>query len=168
MWYTGWVPESFKRNPNTICFVCKKPIYRRPSEVKANKGHVFCSPLCYGIYQRKEIPCVVCGKSILAGFNKKTCSRKCANINRAGIHYKIGRPQDKARTFKILKRRLLIERGKKCERCGYDRYQILHVHHKNRNRSDNRPENLEIICPNCHYEEHHLKRRQNTKSWKIS
>jgi len=52
------------------------------------------------------------------------------------------------------------ERGTKCERCGYKKYEILHVHHKNRNRNDNSMENLEIICPNCHYEEHYLE-----KSW---
>lgn len=62
--------------------------------------------------------------------------------------------------FRALKLRLMRERGKKCERCGYSKYEILQVHHKNRNRLDNRTENLEIICPNCHYEEHLLK-----KSW---
>jgi 5-methylcytosine-specific restriction endonuclease McrA len=31
----------------------------------------------------------------------------------------------------------------------------LHVHHKNRNRKDNRPENLIVLCQKCHTEEHH-------------
>ena len=152
--------EGYKRHPNIKCSVCNKPIYKRPSQIEINRGKVFCSMNCYGLYSRKEIPCTVCGKLILAGLNKKTCSRSCANIQRTGIKYKIGRPRDKAVTFRIIKLRLMEERGKKCESCGYNKYEILQVHHKNRKRTDNRMGNLEIICPNCHYEEHLLE-----KSW---
>lgn len=155
--------EQYKRHANTNCFICKKEIYRRPSEIKSSMGHVFCGSTCYGISQRKEIPCVVCGKLILAGYNKKTCSRSCANINRAGIKYKIGRPNDKAETFRVLKIKLFKIRGEKCERCNYNNKEILHVHHKNRNRKDNRAENLEILCPNCHYEEHFLEKVSKQK-----
>lgn len=43
----------------------------------------------------------------------------------------------------------------KCARCGYDKYpEILEVHHKDCNRENNNLENLELICPNCHQEEH--------------
>lgn len=152
--------ERYKRNPNTCCIICKKEIYRRPSEIKANNGRVFCSSVCYGISLRREIPCLVCEKLILAGFNKKTCSRSCANKHRAGIKYKIGRPRDKARTFRVLKLMLMEKKGKNCERCNYNKYEILQVHHKNRKKTDNRIKNLEILCPNCHYEEHFLE-----KSW---
>lgn len=148
--------ERYKRKPNTECFMCKSPIYRRPAEIEKNCGRVFCGIKCYGLSSRKESPCVICGKLILAGLNKKTCSRSCSNKYRTGIKYKIGRPKDIARTFRILKLRLMEERGKSCEKCGYNKYEILQVHHKNKNRNDNRIENLEIICPNCHYEEHYL------------
>lgn len=152
--------ELYKRKSNTNCFICKKPIYRRPSKIKATKNQVFCGSTCYGISLRKEIPCLICDKLILSGFNKKTCSRICANKYRTGIQYKIGRPKDKAKTFRIIKLRLLEERGGKCERCDYDKYEILQLHHKNRSRNDNSNKNLELICPNCHYEEHLLE-----KSW---
>ncbi len=149
--------EPYKRNPNTECAVCKKPIYKRPSQIKANGGRVFCGQICYGISQRKETPCIVCGKPIMSSLNKKTCSRACANINRTGIKY-IGIPKkDKVKSQQALKVRLLKLRGKKCERCGYNKYEILQIHHKNRDRNNNNLENLEIICPNCHYEEHLLR-----------
>jgi hypothetical protein len=48
-------------------------------------------------------------------------------------------------------------RGNVCERCGYERYEILQIHHKNRDRNDNDLGNLELICPNCHCEEHFIK-----------
>ena len=152
--------ELYKRRPNTNCIVCKKEIYRRPGEIKINKGRVFCSIYCYGINCRKEKPCKICNKLILSSLNKKTCNRICANKYRKGIKYKIGRPMDKAKTYRIIKLRLLEEKGKNCERCGYNKQEILQIHHKNRNRADNSYQNLEIICPNCHYEEHYLE-----KSW---
>jgi hypothetical protein len=154
------VVEQYKRKPNTECIICKTPIYRRPVEILRNQGRVFCSNNCYGIASRRENPCLVCNKPILAKFNKKTCSRICSNKHRTGIKYKIGRPLDKAYTSRTLKLKLMKIRGEKCERCNYNKKEILQIHHKNRNTKDNREENLEIICPNCHYEEHFLE-----KSW---
>lgn len=55
-----------------------------------------------------------------------------------------------------LKKRLIEENIKenKCEICGLnswlDKDLPLHLDHKNRNHYDNRLENLQIICPNCH------------------
>lgn len=152
--------ELYTRKPNTICKICSKAIYRRPKEISHNNGRVFCSAICYGIANRKEVPCVVCGKLILSQFNKKTCSRTCANTHRIGIQYKIGSPKDKVKTLRSLKQKLFLIRGKACERCGYKQYRILQVHHKNRNRNDNELDNLEIICPNCHCLEHYLKNKQ--------
>lgn len=103
---------------------------------------------------------MICRKLILTGTNKKTCSRVCANKHRIGIKYKMNRPRDKVTFYRSLKIRLLQQRGKKCGRCNYNKYEILQVHHKDRNRSNNELENLELICPNCHLEEHYLK-----KSW---
>ncbi len=152
--------EKYKRDPNTKCNICSKPIYKRPFEIQANKGRVYCSMICYGISCRKEIPCAVCGKLILSGLNKKTCSRSCANKHRVGIKYKQNRPRDKVVSYRILKIRLLKLRGKICERCTYNKYEILQVHHKDRNHANNDLNNLLLICPNCHFEEHYLE-----KSW---
>jgi 5-methylcytosine-specific restriction endonuclease McrA len=41
----------------------------------------------------------------------------------------------------------------KCTECGAqmrDRPDLLHVHHLNRNRRDNRPQNLRVLCALCH------------------
>ncbi len=152
------MPELHKRNPNTKCLICNKLIYRRPSEIE--KGRVFCSISCYGIACRKERPCLICGKLILSGLNKKTCTRGCANKHRKGIQYKINRPRDKVKSQRVIKLRLLQERGKLCEKCGYNKYEILQVHHKDRSKNNNNLKNLQLICPNCHYEEHFLE-----KSW---
>jgi len=154
------VTERYKRNPNTTCVVCHKHIYKRPCEIERNKGRVYCGMNCYGISCRKETPCVVCGKPILAGRHKISCSRACANIYRARVGYKYNKPRDKVKGQRALKLRLLETRGRVCEKCGYNKYEILQVHHKDKDRSNNDIENLELICPNCHCEEHFLE-----KSW---
>lgn len=152
--------EKYIRKPNTACLICKKQIYKRPGEIERNNGRVFCSTTCYGISCRNEKPCIICSKPILSSANKKTCSRACANKHRKGIKYKLNRPRDKVKSYQALKVRLLKARGEVCERCGYDKYEILHVHHKDKDRFNNNLSNLELICPNCHYEEHYLE-----KSW---
>ncbi len=148
---------EYKRNPNTKCLICSKPVYKRPAEIERNGGRVFCGQVCYGISCRKEKPCTVCRTLILASANKKTCSRKCANIHRTGIKYKINRPRDKVKNIRSLKIRLLHQRGGTCEVCTYDISKILEVHHIDRNKENNELKNLKLLCPNCHSEEHHLK-----------
>jgi len=49
-----------------------------------------------------------------------------------------------------------------CSKCGYkahpkDRCNIL-VHHKDSNPSNNHPDNLEVICDNCHAKIHGWKK----------
>ncbi len=151
---------EYIRNPNTNCCVCHKPVYKRPSQIKLNHGKVYCGLECYGISCRREKPCIICGKPVLAGLNKKTCSRSCSNKLRIGTHYHGGYSRSKVKNYQSLKMRLIAQRGKKCERCGYGKLEILQVHHVNKDRNNNELSNLELICPNCHYEEHLLQ-----KSW---
>ncbi|MFH1855293.1 MAG: HNH endonuclease signature motif containing protein [bacterium] len=152
--------EQYIRNPNTVCTVCKKPIYRRPVQLKTSNGNAFCTMSCYGLFCRKEVPCTICEKLILSGLHKKTCSRACSNRSRAGMSYNHNQPHDKVKNYKALKIRLLNKDGKSCKKCGYNKQEILQVHHKDKNRLNNDLGNLELICPNCHFEEHYLE-----KSW---
>ena len=155
--------EEYKRNPNTQCLICGKRIYKRPREIEINKGNVFCSSACFGKSCRKEIPCTICGKLILSSLNKKTCSRTCANKNRIGIQYKTNETKDKVKHSRLLRSKLYAERGAFCERCGYSTKEILQIHHRNRDRDDNKLTNLELLCPNCHSLEHYTNQDKTLK-----
>lgn len=64
----------------------------------------------------------------------------------------------------------LIESGlkeKKCECCGLESWNgqeiPLELHHINGNRTDNRIENLQILCPNCHAQTDGYRGRNKTR-----
>ena len=85
------------------------------------------------------------------------CSRKCkdkasrleSDISIKPSHYRTGEDNYRQIAFR--------HHPKKCNRCDYDKIvDILHVHHKDRNHKNNRPDNLEVLCPTCHDEEHFL------------
>ena len=43
----------------------------------------------------------------------------------------------------------------KCAICGYNKYEeVLEVHHKDGDRTNAAVENLELLCPTCHTENH--------------
>ena len=66
-----------------------------------------------------------------------------------------------------LRKKLLREGLKepKCEHCGNSVWMgqpiPLELHHKNGDNTDNRLENLELRCPNCHY----FTETYKTKNW---
>ena len=55
--------------------------------------------------------------------------------------------------------------GWRCERCGEG--PPLEVHHRDRDRANNDPANLEAICKSCHIREHdRLKDRPAARAWR--
>jgi len=62
------------------------------------------------------------------------------------------------KVFSILtKQKILIRQNFCCNECG--KYsELLQFHHKNGNRADNRLENCEALCPNCHAKKTRLER----------
>lgn len=130
-------PKIIHEN-NCSCFVCGKQFYRSESRMKVSRsGLSFCGRICKELAQK-----------IHGGLNVKAIQPS---------HYGSARvPEYRAIAFSAHEH--------KCNRCSYSKVsEVLEVHHKNRNRSDNSLENLEILCPTCHEEEHYM-----TKSGKWS
>jgi predicted DNA-binding protein YlxM (UPF0122 family) len=68
-------------------------------------------------------------------------------------------------------RRLLLDTGLKreaCERCGLDQWQgrrlTIALHHLNGDPGDNRLENLQFLCPNCHSQTENYGGRNRTSA----
>lgn len=153
---------SYIRTPNCSCRTCDKKIYRRPVQIQS--GNVYCSQSCKGIFTRKgRGNCKTCNIEISqigkpGGRPWKTyCSRSCANKGRVGTKYKQEISLSKHKRSQNLKAMLIDLRGPKCEKCPCDIIGILHCHHilEVSNGGDDTPENLMLLCPNCHYTEHH-------------
>jgi hypothetical protein len=133
------------------CAVCSKEFTHISS--RCNKAK-YCSRKCF--YKSRigkgltQYSCRHCDKKFNApkSTNRKYCSKKCIN-----------KEQKKSFNPKFTTvRKQMLARGmiNKCQKCGYDEVkEILGVHHKDKNRNNNKLENLMVLCPNCHSIEHH-------------
>ena len=115
--------------PNVQCAQCKKAFYKRTSRQKGSKsGLFFCCRACKDTAQR------------IGGIKEITPPHYGATV---GLYN--------------YRNRALLTLQNKCDICGYNRIpQILQVHHKSGDRSDNSLNNLQILCPTCHQEVHFL------------
>lgn len=138
-----------------------------------NRGrHRFCSLSCAAKYrnetywaklQRPNSQCAHCG----AWFYKKPSSKK---NSKSGLFFccrahkdagqRIGgieeiQPSHYGTTLQDYREIARRAYPWCCNQCQYDDVpEILVVHHIDRNRSNNKLSNLEILCPNCHALEH--------------
>lgn len=68
-------------------------------------------------------------------------------------------------TIERLTRRVVLSDGRcllTCEKCGgFNKDKEQDRHHKDRNRSNNNPSNIEILCTPCHVKEHNKERTRS-------
>ena len=101
-----------------------------------NKTH-----LTINCCERCNLPFIV---SIHDSNRKKFCP-DCVNV----------KDKENAVRGNIKHRKKLIQsKGNKCKQCLCDDIDVLEIHHKDRDRSNNVDENLEVLCANCHTIEH--------------
>jgi hypothetical protein len=116
-----------KPQPNTECAWCHIPLYRTKSDASVSKsGLFFCCD------------------------DHKNQAQKIGGLKELSLpHYGTGKTHYREKVFATGKR------PKICERCGFDKHpSAIIVHHKDRNRSNNNDNNLEVLCANCHAIEH--------------
>ncbi len=119
--------ESQRRGQNVFCFICKKEVYKSPKElIRSKSGNFFCSKTCQTVWRNKIV-----------------------FIGKNHANWKFG---------ENAYRRILTSNGEKpiCRLCKSDDKRILAVHYKDKNRRNNRIENLVWLCHNCHYLVHHF------------
>lgn len=127
-----------------ICKTCGNSF----TSVHLQKSKEYCSLSCI-----QRAPCQLCGKIITGrktfqGGEKKYCSRACSNFVNRTLNSKLAYMANGY--AKSLKDHAKII----CNRCGVDDISVLVVHHIDRDRNNNSPDNLETLCANCHHKIH--------------
>ena len=112
-----------------------------------------------GTIQKKEKFCLLCGKELKSG-QYKFCCNKCYQEyqTKQRIDEWIHNPENfSGETISsTVKRYLMTKYDCKCQKCGWGEMNEttgkipLEVHHINGDCTDNREENLQLLCPNCH------------------
>jgi hypothetical protein len=103
--------------------------------------------------------CLNCGIEFEFNPHQKTgkyCSNECAGAHKSLLHKQAWHAGTlKKRIDRPTIRNYLAEdRGYKCEDCGISEWKnkklTLHVDHINGDSSNDSPENMRLLCPNCH------------------
>ena len=149
-----------KDKPKRKCLICG-------NELKGRKIS-YCSKTCSQqrnalFYKNNGIikKCEYCGKEFIGKGERKFCSNNCSTLfrnekllsNFINGHY-INNGNSKLP--KVLRDFLYKKNNYKCQLCNYEGYNIktgnsiLQIHHIDGNTKNNTPENLQVICPNCH------------------
>lgn len=149
----------------TVCALCNKEREREKKLVnyyKKNNWQFFCSKTCQ--YKSRltgnHIKCGVCSKDIYRRIKQKSksgkyfCSRSCATVFNNSLKVGSKHPNFKDGLTEAYRKKAFSFYKTKCELCSYSIKEVLQVHHIDKNRSNNKVENLVILCPTHHREIH--------------
>ena len=128
---------------------------KTPSQYKQNKIKKFYCNDCRGVV---TLVCPICKKTFkkwksqTVGKKNIFCSVKCKALSQKREWNELSR--------RNLKKRWISEFGEEsllCNRCGHDKRYNIELHHIVYvcNGGTHVPENLELLCKNCHGTEHY-------------
>ena len=134
---------SYKCARSFSTFAKRKLINKKISKkLKGHKG--------WGSF--KSIP-----KDVLRAGNKKgglTTARKFKETLEYDLEYLPWDEIIKKYSIKTIRKIILKQQGNRCARCGLKKWNgkiiTLQLHHKDGNRKNNKRNNLECVCLNCH------------------
>jgi hypothetical protein len=144
--------EEYYKNPK-LCKGCGTPI------LYDNRRNDFCGHSCSGVYnnhgKKRNRFCLYCKKELprspkAHAQTKKFCNKECQTFYNLEIRVQGGFhvTPSCARLYYIKKR------GHRCETCENIEWLgnpiPLELHHKNGDFEDNSPENVDLVCRNCH------------------
>jgi hypothetical protein len=158
--------------PDVDCAVCQQSFYAKPNWLKNGHGK-YCSRVCAHKAQKtgRMFACHTCKKNTYKSLKdqrrsksgKFFCNKKCQTIWRnSSVFSGENHANWKGGESSYRQRLLKTELAQICARCSSDDKRILVVHHKDKNRQNNKFSNLIWLCHNCHYLVHHYKDESKT------
>lgn len=157
------IKEKEYYNAPIKCLECDNPI---PYDKRLKNK--FCSQSCMAKHNNslrgEKRFCKECGKELNRAEGQKIfCSRKCNRLfltNEKIKKWKEGEWDGLTPSKKFLSETvrnfLLKESNYSCEECGWNKintklgFSPLQIHHKDGNYKNNKRDNLQVLCPNCH------------------
>lgn len=156
----------FRRTGKDVeCVNCSKKVYRQLRDIKKTKN-MFCSRSCAAIHNNKhkicKKNCIQCGKECSKNA-KKYCGSECQweYIYKQYIAKWLNGQENggicnEENVSKHIRKYLFEKHDHKCQKCGWNKVNKttgripLTINHVDGNWKNNRPDNLELLCPNCH------------------
>jgi hypothetical protein len=131
-----------------------------------NKNRKFCNNSCSAIFNnknknKKQIFCINCNNE-LTNRQNKYCSSKCHSdykynlVIEKWINGDFDGLSGEYGTSKYIKKFLIKKHGEKCMECEWDERNLftgnipIELEHIDGNYTNNKEENLKLLCPNCH------------------
>lgn len=133
---------------------CGNEVFSRNPKAK------YCSLLCSNLRFKKRRPrssCISCGKTVPRA-GQKYCSSRCQHTYQFTIRAN-ALERGSYSTYscnRFIRKYLVSKIGERCSRCGWaERHPRtarvpVEVEHIDGNWQNNRPDNLTLLCPNCH------------------
>jgi GTP cyclohydrolase I len=156
----GYIKGTKEKLPTKICNRCGGE-FHKPSSLShtAWENVKFCSQECYDHKTRKKNGsyknCLKCGKEFyVTNYNKDKifCSQSCDIQHR----------REYSTQNRIIRERLIKERGNKCEHCGEEDTKIL-LHHIEYKYDIGINNDYLLLCKNCHQKLHLTIKKEEDK-----
>lgn len=155
--------DRYRANPK-YCLECGNKI---PYEKRIHGK--FCSQSCSARYSNRRrhsakrgIVCLHCGKTLVGTKNHKFCNKSCffeyqyQEWIRKWLANDVAVFEDQERLPNQIRRWMHEKYDGKCQLCGWGEINKttglvpLQIHHLDGDSRNNKPENLNLLCPNCH------------------
>lgn len=159
----GFDFNIYKERKRKFCLHCGKEIVG-----KGKSSKKFCNSSCAASYNNKirkdnsqKYFCINCGKEVNSK-RQKYCSFECEHeyhYNEYIKKWKDGEEDGLRGEYglsKFIRKYLLLKNNYKCELCNWGEINThtnsipLEIYHIDGNYQNNKEDNLQVLCPNCH------------------